>query len=118
MNKFINIHPFIQSLFDDQVTANKAAEIGQAILVARSLRLTEIAVKMRRGSAASYKRVQRFVKQTAPREALWRLFQEQAEFVIGDPTEIERPQARKWEGEGREVALSISPGETVLHNRV
>jgi hypothetical protein len=26
---------------------------------------------------------------------LWRLFQEQAEYVIGDPTEIERPQAWK-----------------------
>ena len=76
MNKFINIHPFIQSLFDDQVTANKAAEIGQAILVARSLRLTEIAVKMRRGSAASYKRLQRFVKQTAPRETLRCRFRE------------------------------------------
>jgi hypothetical protein len=30
-----------------------------------------------------------------PRQVLWRLFQEEAEFVIGDPTEIERPQAGK-----------------------
>jgi hypothetical protein len=97
MNKFINVRPFMQRLFDDQVTANKAAEIGQAMLAARSLRLTEIAVKMRGSSDASYKRVQRFVKQTDPREALWRLFQEQAEFVIGDPTEVERPQAWKTE---------------------
>ncbi len=59
--------------------------------------MTEIAVKMRGSSDASYKRVQRFVKQTDPREALWRLFQEQADFVIGDPPEIERPQAWKTE---------------------
>jgi Transposase DDE domain len=95
MHKFINIRPFMQRVFDDPTTANKAAEIGQAILAARSLRLTEIAVKMRGSSDAGYKRIQRFVKQTDPREALWRLFQEQAEFVIGDPTEIERPQAWK-----------------------
>jgi hypothetical protein len=87
MNKFINIRPFMQGLFDDETTANKAAEIGQAMLAARSLRLTEIAVKMPGSSDASYKRIQRFVKQADPREALWRLFQEQAEFVIGDPTE-------------------------------
>lgn len=97
MHKCIKIHPFMQQLFDDPITADKAAEIGQAILAARSLRLTEIAAKMRGSSDASYKRLQRFVKQSDPREALWRLFQEQAEFVIGDPTEIERPQAWKTE---------------------
>lgn len=97
MSKFINIRPFMQSLFDDQSTANKAAEIGQAILAARSLRMTDLAAKMKGSSAASYKRIQRFVKQTDPREVLWRLFQEQAEFVIADPTEIERPQAWKTE---------------------
>lgn len=97
MKKFINIRPFMQTLFDDQTTANKAAEIGQAMLAAHSLRLTEIAVKMRGNSDASYKRIQRFVKQSDPREALWRLFQERAEFVIGDPTQIERPQAWKTE---------------------
>jgi hypothetical protein len=95
MHKFINVRPFMQSLFDDQTAANQAAEIGQAILAARSLRLTEIAVKMRGSSEASYKRIQRLVKQADPRQVLWRLFQEQAEFVIGDPTEIERPQAWK-----------------------
>jgi hypothetical protein len=46
-------------------------------------------------SLAGYKRIQRFLKASDPREALWRLFQENAEFVIGDPTEIERPQAWK-----------------------
>lgn len=95
MNKFINIHPFMQGLFDEAGTARRAAEIGQGILAARSLRLTDIAVAMRGNSTASYKRIQRFIKEADPRQALWRLFQEQAEFVIGDPTEIERPQAWK-----------------------
>ena len=95
MSKFINIHPFMQGLFDEEEIARKAAEIGQGILVARSLRLTDIADAMKGNSTASYKRIQRFIKEADPRQALWRLFQEQAEFVIGDPTEIERPQAWK-----------------------
>jgi hypothetical protein len=85
----------MQALFDDETQANKAAEIGQAILASRSLRLTDIAAEMKGNSDASYKRIGRFLRQTDPRQALWRLFQEQAEYVIGDPTEIERPQAWK-----------------------
>lgn len=95
MDKFIKLRPFMQHLFDDPILAGKAAAIGQAILTARSLRLTEIAAKMNGSSAASYKRIQRFLRQVDPRAMLWRLFCEQAEYVIGDPTEIERPQARK-----------------------
>ncbi|WP_322793289.1 hypothetical protein [Bellilinea sp.] len=45
---------------------------------------------MRGSSAAAYKRLQRFVRQVDPRLVLWRLFREQAKFVIGDVTEIER----------------------------
>jgi hypothetical protein len=85
----------MQTLFDDETTANQAAEIGQAIMTAHSLRLSEVAAKMEGNSAASYKRIQRFLRQADPRQALWRQFQEQAEYVIGDPTEIERPQAWK-----------------------
>jgi len=85
----------MQGVFDESSTASRAAEIGQAILAAGSIRMTDIAAKMKGSSAANYKRIQRFVKRADPRQALWRLFQEQAEFVIGDPTEIERPQAWK-----------------------
>jgi hypothetical protein len=95
MNKCIKIRQFMQALFDDETMANKAAEIGQAILAARSLRLTDIAAKMKGSNDASYKRIGRFIRQADPHQALWRLFQEQAGFVIGDPTEIERPQAWK-----------------------
>lgn len=97
MSKCIKLYPFMQGLFDETATAKRAAEIGQAILDAQSVRMTDLAAKMKGSSAASYKRIQRFVHQADPREALWRLFQEQAEFVIGDPTEIERPQAWKTE---------------------
>jgi hypothetical protein len=95
MDKFIKNQEFMVELFDDADTAERAGEIGEAILEARSLRLTDISVEMEGESAAGYKRIQRFLKSTDPRTALWRLFQEDAEFVIGDPTEIERPQAWK-----------------------
>jgi hypothetical protein len=97
MNKFISNQEFMQHLYDDEKAAKQAGEIGDAILAARSLRLTDVAVEMKGESAAGYKRIQRFLKAVDPRTALWRLFQEDAEFVIGDPTEIERPQAWKTE---------------------
>ena len=52
---------------------------------------------MRGSRDAGYKRIQCFVKHADPRKALWRLFQEQIEYIIGDPTEIARPQAWKTE---------------------
>jgi hypothetical protein len=101
MDKFINNHEYMAELFDEADEAEQAGEIGEAILAARSLRLTDIAVEMEGESAAGYKRIQRFLKRADPRLALWRLFQEDAEFVIGDPTEIERPQAWKTEYVGK-----------------
>jgi len=97
MNKCINKQEFMALLFDDAGSATRATEIGESILAAKSLRLTDIAAEMKGESAAGYKRIQRFLKENDPRSALWRLFQEDAEFVIGDPTEIERPQAWKTE---------------------
>lgn len=101
MNKFINNQEFMVELFDDREQAERAGEIAAAIFEARSLRITDIAVKMDGESGAGYKRVQRFLEKADPRAALWRLFQEKAEFVIGDPTEIERPHAWKTEYVGK-----------------
>jgi hypothetical protein len=101
MDKFINNQEFMVELFDDNEQAERAGEIGAAILEARSLRMTDIAVKMEGESAAGYKRIQRFLGKADPRTALWRLFQEEAEFVIGDPTEIERPHAWRTEYVGK-----------------
>jgi hypothetical protein len=101
MDKFINNREYMAELFDEADVAKQAGEIGEAILAARSLRLTDIAVEMEGESAAGYKRIQRFLKRADPRLALWRLFQEDGEFVIGDPTEIERPQAWKTDYVGK-----------------
>jgi hypothetical protein len=52
---------------------------------------------MEGNGAAAYKRIQRFLKRNDPRQVLGRLYQPDAEFMIGDPTEIERAQAWKTE---------------------
>lgn len=109
----IDMRRFMRLLFDDEAIADQAAEIGQAILAARSLRLTEIAAQMRGKSAAAYKRIQRFLRKADPRQVLWRLLGDQAEFVIGDVTEIERPQARKTEYVGT-LKDGKTPGFWVL----
>jgi hypothetical protein len=80
MNKFTQLLPFMQTLFDDPTTARKASAILAGILKARSPRLSEIAREMYGGEAA---------------------------FVIGDPTEMPRPQAKKTEYVG-----TLSDGET------
>lgn len=42
MNKFIQLLPFVQDLFDDPAVAWKAARIVAGIMKARSPRLSEI----------------------------------------------------------------------------
>jgi hypothetical protein len=44
-------------------------------------------------SAANYKQIQRFLAKIDPKAILLRLFQTNAPFVLGDPTEIPRPEA-------------------------
>jgi hypothetical protein len=95
MNKFTRIPEFTEQLFVDRKTAKHGSEIIQGILESRSPRISDIASRMEGGEAASYKRVQRFLEKEDPRQALKLLFNEEAEFVIGDPTEIERPHAHK-----------------------
>lgn len=101
MNKCIRILPFTKELFDQEDQARKAARILHGVLKARSGRLTHIAHKMKGNPAGNYKLIQRFLKQVDLKGVLLRLFQEQAEFVIGDPTEMERSQAKKTEYVGK-----------------
>lgn len=54
MDNFINNQEFMMELFDDIELAERAGEIGTAMLAARSLRLTDIAVKMEGESTAAY----------------------------------------------------------------
>jgi hypothetical protein len=86
---------FARYLFDDEEQADKAAQIVEGILEAQSPRLSDISQRMRGNPAANYKAVQRFLSKAEPKAALMRLFQEEASFVIGDPTEVPRPQAWK-----------------------
>lgn len=95
MDKCIRIFEFAKQLFPDQKTAQRAGQILLGIMEACSPRLSDIASKMPGQTAANYKRIQRFLHEHDPREALKLLFNEEAEFVIGDPTEIERPHADK-----------------------
>lgn len=95
MFKFINLFDLVQYLFEQDGLLKKATIILQALLEARSPRLSQIAEKMPGHPAASYKTLQRFLAKVDLKAVLLRFFQEQAEFVIGDPTEMERPQAKK-----------------------
>ena len=95
MNKFIRVSAFLQHVFDQDAVVRKAGIIVEAILAACSPRLSDIARHIRGTGAANHKMMQRFLRQADPKAALLRLFQAEAPFVIGDPTEMPRPQARK-----------------------
>ena len=107
MYKCTQLLPFVQDLFDDRADAQKATRIIGGILQARSPRLSEIARRMGGNEAANYKCIQRFLDANDPREVLLRLFREQAPFLIGDPTEMPRPQAKRTEYVG-----TLSDAET------
>ena len=107
MNKFTHLLKFVEQLFEEQNTAYKACEIIKGILGARSPRMSEIAREMSGKEEANYKSIQRFLACNSPQQALLRLFQEEAEFLIGDPTEMPRPQAKKSEYVG-----TLSDGKT------
>jgi hypothetical protein len=107
MVKCTQLLPFVQDLFDDRASVEKATRIVDGILRARSPRLSEIARAMKGNEAANYKVIQRFLAGHDPREVLLRLFREQAPFVIGDPTEMPRPRAKRTEYVG-----TLSDAET------
>jgi hypothetical protein len=107
MNKFTQLLPFVHDLFDDPAVAWKATRIVGGIMKARSPRMSEIAREMDGNEVANYKCIQRFLEATDPKAVLLRMFREDAPFMIGDPTEMPRPQARKTEYVG-----TLSDGET------
>jgi hypothetical protein len=95
MKQSIKASPFLSHVFDDERTARQAAAIVEGMLAAQSPRLARIAQHMPGAPAANYKAIQRFIRRVDLPAQLWRLFQSDAEFVIGDPTEIPRPEAYK-----------------------
>lgn len=108
MFKCIPLFDFLSPLFEKKGLVEKAVLILQGLYEACSPRLSRIAEKMPGHPDANYKLVQRFLGQVDLKAILQRFFQEEAEFVIGDPTEIARPQAKKTEYVG-----PLSDGQTL-----
>lgn len=93
--EFTRISQFAHGVFDSKPLAKKATRILAGLFKAQSPRLGRIAENMPGTPAANYKQIQCFLAVAEPQVALQRLFQVDAPFVIGDPTEIPRPQAYK-----------------------
>ncbi len=94
-----NIKPITDQCFDRD--PEKAAGIVKGILDSRSPRISDISNAMAGNPDANYKTIQRFIGKNDPKSALHRLFDEDTPFVLGDPTDIERPQAKKTEYVGK-----------------
>ena len=107
MDKCINFCEFMQYVFDDDKLAEQSATIIKGLLEAQSPRLTNISEKMDGKSSSNYKGIQRFLKKVDLKQRLLRLYQEEAEFVIGDPTEMVRYKAPKTSYVG-----TLSDGKT------
>jgi hypothetical protein len=93
MDKCINFHEFLHYLLDDEQTIQQGARIVKALLEAQSPRLSNISEKMDGKSESNYKAIQRFLKKVDLKRLLLRFYQEEAEFMIGDPTEMVRYKA-------------------------
>lgn len=101
MDKFINISTFMRYLLDDVKLVEQGSKIVRALLDAQSPRMSNISEKMKGKSASCYKMIQRFLAKVDLKQVLLRFYQEEAEFVIGDPTEMERFRAPKTSYVGR-----------------
>jgi hypothetical protein len=93
MDKCINFHEFMRYVFDDEKMVKQGSEILKALLEAQSPRMSNISEQMAGKSSSNYKAIQRFLKKVDLKHVLLRFYQEEAEFVIGDPTEMERYRA-------------------------
>jgi hypothetical protein len=91
-----DLKEFAALLFDRKDAVQKAAMVLKAVLDAQSPRLSDIAQAMPgKNPATNYKTLQRFLEIADLKEALLRLFIDGAPFVVVDPTEIPRPQAKR-----------------------
>ena len=86
-----NIKKFTDQCFDRN--NDKAARIVKGILDVS--RISDISNEMDGNPDANYKTIQRFLDDNDPRDAIHRLYDENSSFVLGDPTDIERLQAKK-----------------------
>jgi len=101
MLNYQQILSFVKLTFDRVELHRPAAKTIKAILEARSPRLTDIGRKLASKPETGKKYVQRFLSKVDPRSALERLFMPDIPFVIGDATDIPRPQAKRTPYVGR-----------------
>ena len=94
-----NIKKFTDQCFDRD--NDKAARIVKGILDAKSPRISDISNEMDDKPDANYKTIQRFLDNNDPRDAIHRLYDEDSSFVLCDPTDIERLQAKKTKYVGK-----------------
>ena len=85
---------FLKHLFDDERVAERTAPLVEAVWASPSPRLADLARHMPGSVAANYKRLQRFLARVELQTPLRRLYRADAPFVIGDPTDMSRPQAK------------------------
>jgi len=105
-----NIKGFTDQCFDRE--SEKAAEIIKGILDAHSPRISDIFNAMEGNSDANYKAIQRFIDKNDPKEAVHRFYDSDSPFVLGDPTDIERLQAKKTDYVGK--LKNEKPGFQIL----
>jgi hypothetical protein len=99
--------PFTQELFDRE--AEKAARILYSILETQSPRKSDWSQVFSASSEASnYRTIDRVLPKLEPKKALMRLYDPESPFVLVDPTEIERSQAKNTAYVGR-----LSDGKTL-----
>ena len=91
------IQRYVEKLFDLRGQVKWATRIIKGILEADSPRISDIGRAMGGSVQANTRAVYRFLHSSDPREALKLLYREEAEYVIGDGTELERPQAKNTE---------------------
>jgi hypothetical protein len=99
--KLSDMQKFTAGCFDNPKEAEKAANVVKGILDSQSPRISNISHAMRGNPQANYKAIQRFLDSSNTQEALNRLYYEEAPFILADPTDIERRQAKKTEYVGR-----------------
>lgn len=98
---------FLDPLFEQSEWASKSARLVKAIWKTGSLRISELSHALPGNPDANSKAIQRFLRKVDFHRVLERLFDEAAEFYIGDVTEIERPYAKRTPYVGR-----LSDGKT------
>lgn len=107
MDKFTHLGDFLGYLFDDPRRVENGQAILRGMMKAQSCRMSEIAREMSGSEVANYKCIQRFLARGSLKSILLRLYQEEAAFMIGDPTEMPRPGAKQTDYVGK-----LSDGQT------